>query len=63
MKHRMYFSETSLESDLLTSGVFFSFGSVPPRKVDRHILTKVMAYEEMKKQKREYFEKIQRFGP
>lgn len=41
----------------------FSFGSVPPRKVDRHILTKVMAYEEMKKQKREYFEKIQRFGP
>eukprot|EP00434_Breviolum_minutum_P015083 symbB.v1.2.013299.t1/scaffold937.1/size150259/5 len=28
----------------------------------RHILTKVMAYEEMKKQKREYFEKIQRRG-
>jgi len=28
----------------------------------RHILTKVMAYEEMKKQKREYFEKMQKRG-
>ena len=52
-----------MESDLLTGGDFFFPDQCPTSNVDRHILTKVMAYEEMKKQKRDYFEKLHKFGP